>query len=564
MTAKQRILAGEMHCARVPRAYWRARLDMAYAMGLSAISTYVFWNKHEPVAGSFDFDGENDVAAYVREAAAAGLDVVLRPGPYVCAEWDFGGLPAWLLDGREIALRTAAPSFMQPVRRWLRRLGDELAPLRRSRGGPIVAVQLENEYGAFGADAEYLAALRAALDDAGFGGSPYFTIDQPQDLRRGCLDGVAIAATFAAGDPKRDLGALRELRPNARLLCGEYWAGWFDRWGEPHVRRDDGAQVRDLRWMLRAGACFNVYMFHGGTNFGFLNGANASDDAPYQPVVTSYDYQAALDEAGRPTPKFYAFRREIAAAAGGLPRPLPPIPPTAAVEPFELTECAPLTQALSEPIACERPLPMERFGASFGYVLYRTALPRRSGILDVGEVRDYATVMLDGRVAGRLDRRLGERRLRLDGDGGPTVLDVLVENCGRINYGSKFCSESKGLLGRVTLDGQEIANWQVFRVNTADVAALRFRKGCAGAPAFYRGRFVMDEPADTFLDMRSLGKGVLFVNGHNAGRYWHLGPQRSLYVPGVWLKHENEIVVFDVMAMKAMFIQGTREPIIES
>jgi beta-galactosidase len=561
----RQIVSGEMHYARIPRAYWRARLEMAYAMGLNAISTYVFWNRHEPRPGQFDFSGENDVAAYVAQAAAAGLGVILRPGPYVCAEWDFGGLPAWLLDGRAMAIRTTASAYMDPVRAWLKRLGAELAPLQRDNGGPIVAVQLENEYGAFGADRAYLEALRAALDEAGFAPSSYFTIDQPRDLARGGLAGVPMAATFAAGNARQDLAALRELRPGAPLLCGEFWAGWFDHWGEPHARREDEPQIADLAWMLGAGASVNLYMFHGGTNFGFDNGANAFDGTPYQPTTTSYDYQAALDEAGRPTPKYYAFRDVVAQATGIAPRPIPPSPATIEVPSFALDESAALEDLLVNPIACARPRSMERWGQSFGYALYRTTIPKAGiGVLDIGEPRDYATIRLDGTVVGRIDRRLAQRSLTIEVERPGAQLDVLVENCGRINYGPKMQDERKGIGEAVFFDGVELRDWTIFPLPLDCFAGLQFRAEARPGPAFYRGRFQLDALGDTFFDVSRLGKGSLFVNGHNAGRFWNVGPQQSLFVPGVWLRRTNEVLVFDVIGAEPTFILGRREPIIEA
>lgn len=554
-----------MHYPRIPRAYWRARLDMAYAMGLDAISTYAFWNLHEPRPGEFDFEGERDVAAYVREAAAAGLRVVVRPGPYVCAEWDFGGLPAWLLDGRRIAIRTTDPAYMVPVRAWLRRLGGELEPLLERNGGPIVAVQLENEYGAYGSDAIYLEALRDALDDAGFAGTQYFTIDQPRDLARGSLPGIPMAATFAAGQALRDLAALRELRPGAPLLCGEFWAGWFDHWGEPHQLRDDAVQVTDFEAMLGEGASVNFYMFHGGTNFGFTNGANATDDGIYQPTTTSYDYLAALDEAGRPRQKYAAFRDAAARATGVAPRPVPRAPVTVDVPRFALDACAPLDDLLALPYRRTRPCSMEAIGQSFGFTLYRTTLASAgSGVLDAGDVRDYATIRVDGKTVARLDRRFAERNATVAAARDGATLDILVENCGRINYGPRVRDERKGLLGSVLFDGVELLDWEIYPLALDCLTGLTFGPVIHGAPAFHRGYFEMAIPSDTFFDMRGWGKGVLFVNGRNAGRFWSAGPERSLYIPGAWLRAINEVVVFDTIGPSSAFINGTREPIIES
>ncbi len=534
---------------------------MAYALGLDAVSTYVFWNLHEPSPGAYEFSGENDVAEFVRTAQRIGLSVVLRPGPYVCAEWDLGGLPAWLLAGEPIALRTQDDGYMRPVRRWLKRLGEELAPLQRSRGGPIIAVQLENEYGAFGESKTYLEALCGALDDAGFAASPFYTIDQPGDLERGSLPGVPIAATFAPGDPERDLAMLRALRPGGPLICGEYWAGWFDHWAEPHHRTDGARQVQDLEWMLRHDCSVNLYMFHGGTSFGFWNGANANDASPYQPDTTSYDYDAALDEAGRPTEKYRAFRNVIARERGVEPRSVPEPPRTIEIAAFELTAFAPLDGLLINPKACDVPVPMECLGQSLGYILYRTTLADAgAGILEFDWMRDYAVVSLDGEVAAHLDRRFGETAITLAVPRPGMRLDILVENGGRINYGPKLLDERKGI-GGVRWSGRDLRGWQAFTLPFDDLQTLRFDLPSARAPGFSRGMFAVDEPADTFIDVGSLGKGALWINGRNAGRFWNVGPQRSLYVPGTWLRPgANEAVAFDLFD-SARTLRGSCDPI---
>lgn len=549
MIPGRRVISGEMHYPRIPREYWRDRLRMARAMGLDTTSTYVFWNCHERSPGRFDFAGGNDVAAYVRIAREEGLAVILRPGPYVCAEWDFGGLPAWLLRER-VPIRTRDEAYMQPVRAWLRRLGEELAPLQQTYGGPIVAVQLENEYGAFGNEREYLRALKGALVDAGFGASPFFTIDQPKDLAAGCLDELPIAATFAPGDPAKEFEHVRALRSQAPLSCGEYWAGWFDHWGEPHHRLDAAQQARDLQWMLREGCSVNVYMFHGGTNFGFWNGANSSESHPYQPDTTSYDYDAALDEAGRPTEKYFLFREVIARETGVAPPPVPPAPQTIAVAEFALSDsCMLLDAQLGQPVESDLPQTMEALGQSFGYVLYRTMLSGPvDGELEIDAVRDYAVVALDGAFAATLDRRLGESRVRIRSSSARVRLDILVENGGRINYGPDLPFERKGITRAVRLDGCELRGWHIYPLPFDDVCGLAFRPGEAAAPALYRGRMHVEGPSDTFIDVSALGKGALWINGRNAGRFWNIGPQSALYVPGVWLHPgENDVVALDLL-----------------
>ena len=560
-----RILSGEMHYPRIPRPYWRARLRMARALGVNAISTYVFWNRHEPQPGTFDFAGENDVAAYVRAAQEEGLDVILRPGPYVCAEWDFGGLPAWLLRDEAMRVRTTDEAFLAPVRRWLRRLGEELAALQRISGGPIIAVQLENEYGAYGSDSNYLRAIRAALCDAGFSASPLFTIDQPGDLAAGSLTGVPIATTFAPGDPAGALAGIRKLRPDAPLLCGEYWAGWFDHWGEPHALSDDAQQAADLEWMLQQGASVNIYMLHGGTNFGFWNGANATPDAPYQPTTTSYDYRAAIDEAGRPTPKYFAFRAAIERVTNRTAPLVPPAPQTIAVAAFELNESAPLENALPPAVCCERPLSMEHLGQSFGYVLYRTIVKGPfEGTLTIEDVRDYAVVSIDGRIVARLDRRLAQSSAPVRG-GGDATLDILVENSGRMNYGAGLAFERKGITRAVRLNDRELLDWRIYPLALETIEAVQFTAGSTAAPAFYRGRFHLDVAADTFLDVRDLRKGAVWVNGRNAGRVWDIGPARTLYVPGTWLHPgSNAVVAFDLFERDSPpSLRGLSEPVFQ-
>ena len=543
------IVCGELHYPRIPREYWRARLKMARAMGLNAVSTYVFWNFHERQPGTYDFSGEADVAQFAAIAQEEGLDVILRPGPYVCAEWDLGGLPAWLLrDGGGEHLRTTDGAYMMPVRRWLLRLGQELAPLQAVHGGPIVAVQLENEYGAFGSDARYLGALREAYEAAGFDLSPLFTIDQPGDLVAGSLPDLPIAVTFAPGDPAHVFERVRSVRPDAPLLVGEYWAGWFDHWGEKRERLDAGQQAIDLQWMLERGASVNVYMFHGGTNFGFWNGANSSETVPYQPTTTSYDYEAALDEAGRPTPKYFAFREAIARAAGRDAPEVPPAPLTIDVPAFSLDSCAAFMDAAAPPVESDSPLPMEAIGQQSGFLLYRTIVEGPfDALLQVDEVRDYAVVMLDDAVAGRLDRRSMTSSVRVASRHAYAKLEILVENCGRINYGPGLRFEQKGITRRVTLGARELLDWQLFALPFDDLGALRFQEGTSSKPAFYRGSFFIERPEGTFLDVRDLGKGALWVNGRNAGRFWNIGPQRALYVPGSWLHPgENEAVAFDL------------------
>ncbi len=396
-----------------------------------------------------------------------------------------------------------------------------------------------------------MRVLRDALAAAGFDDSPLFTIDQPDDLAAGALDGVPIAVTFAPGNPGDQFRRVRELRPHDPLFCGEYWAGWFDHWDEPHHRLDDEQQARDLQWMLREGCAVNVYMFHGGTNFGFSNGANSVPDHPYQPTTTSYDYDAALDEAGRPTAKYFRFREVIASETGVAPPPVPAVQDMMEIPEFALPEsCSLLDAPLDEGVYGESPQPMETLGQAFGYILYRTEIAGPvSGELEIDAVRDYAVVALDGEIVARLDRRLGESRASITCSRSRAKLDILVENCGRINYGPGLPFERKGITNAVRLNERELHGWRMISLPFDDPAGFIFDRAGARAPALHRGVMRVQKPGDTFLDVSSLGKGVLWVNGRNAGRFWNIGPQRALYVPGVWLHAgDNDIVAFDVFA----------------
>ncbi len=364
------IISGEMHYTRIPRAYWRDRLRKARAMGLNTITTYVFWNLHEPRAGAYDFSGQLDVAEFIREAQQEGLHVILRPGPYVCSEWDLGGLPAWLLADPKMELRNNQENFLRPAADWLKRLGQELAPLQITRGGPIIAVQVENEYGSFGADAAYMSRIRDSIAEAGFDGAILYTADGPSELPRGTLPGLPAVVNFGPGEAEPAFAALRAFRPGGPLMSGEYWDGWFDHWGEAHNVTDAKKQAQELDWMLSRGYSVSLYMFEGGTSFGFMAGANY--DKAYQPDTTSYDYDAPLDEAGRPTPKYFAFRDVIGRHLHGANLPtVPRAIPVIEIPAFKLTEAASLWKSLGQPIRSERPKTMEAVGQAYGYILYR-------------------------------------------------------------------------------------------------------------------------------------------------------------------------------------------------
>lgn len=561
---------GEMHYPRVPHEYWRQRLRMARAMGLNAIQTYVFWNLHEPEPGRFDFSGNLDIAAFARMAQEEGLHLIVRPGPYICTELDFGGYPAWLLRTPGLRVRSLDPRYMQAAGRYLERVGDELAPLQATRGGPIIMVQVENEYGSFGNDHDYMAAVNQQVLDAGFD-VPLFTSDGPglRLLEGGTLPGVTSVINFAGGvkDAQDSFAQFARFRSGVPRMVGEYWAGWFDHWGEQHHTTDAKQEAETVGWFLDQGISFSLYMFHGGTSWGYLAGANYNSAVPYQPDTTSYDYDAPLDESGRPTPKFFALRAAIASRlpTGETLPEVPQVAPTIAIPRFELKQSVSLLDALprlAKPVESRFTRGMEDLGQNFGFVLYRKQLERAGSRLKTPEVRDYAVVLADGTPVGTLDRRLGERQLDVGLKAGAT-LDLLVENMGRIGFNQKLVDERKGLLGPVSLGDDELTGWQNYSLPLDDLSALKFKSGAkARGPAFWRGTFKLKAAGDTFIDTRGWGKGHVWINGHHLGRYWHIGPQQTLFVPGVWLREgRNEVVVLDVESGGVRSLQGLAKPV---
>ena len=562
------VISGEMHYPRIPRAYWRDRLRMAKAMGLNAITTYVFWNVHETQAGVYDFAGNQDVAEFVREAQQEGLYVILRPGPYVCAEWDFGGYPAWLLKDHAMKVRSDDPAFLALVRGWFNRLGKELAPLQIENGGPIILTQVENEYGSYGNDHEYMEQIRQALLRAGFTKSQLYTADGPEQVPNGSLPELPVGINFGGektGDAQHAFAVLKKVRPDGPFFNSEYWAGWFDHWGSSHAHTNADAQAANLKWMLEQGYSVSVYMFHGGTSFGWMNGANSDGKGSYEPDVTSYDYDSALDESGRPTAKYFAFRDLIAKSTGRTPPPVPAVPPAVSTPAVEMAEGASLWDNLPDPIRSQNILSMEDVDQAYGYILYRTTLHATArGELTLDALHSYAVIYLNGKQVGTLDRRLKQHRLMLEVKRTPARLDILVENTGRINFGPAIPGERAGITKDVTLAGQELQGWEIYRLPMNAPQLLKYsRENCAG-PCFYRGQLQVSQVGDTFLDTGAFTKGQLWLNGKPLGRIWNIGPQRTLYAPGPWLvKGNNDVVVFDLEGKAGRTLRGVDAPMLD-
>ena len=561
------IIAGDMHYARVPRAYWRDRMRKMKAMGLNTLTTYVFWNLHEPQPGRFDFTGNLDIGSYVRTAQEEGLWVIVRPGPYVCSEWEFGGFPSWLLKEPDMKVRSADPRFVERAAGYMKEVGRRLAPLQVTRGGPVIMVQVENEYGSFGNDKVYLDAVRRMIVGAGFDVTLFTSDGDAGKLAEGTLPDVLAVINFGARDsPEKKFAVFDKFRQNVPRMCGEFWVGWFDSWGDRHQTVPAERAAEGLDWMLARGISVSIYMFHGGSSFGFMNGANRNNEG-YKPIINGYDYDSPLDEAGRPTAKFHALRDVIkkylpaGTALPELPAPLPMVE----VPRFELRESASLFAATGRAARSGRPLPMEALGQSYGFILYRKRLDRgMKGALEIQEVRDYALVYQGGRRLGVLDRRLKQSALDVELNAS-APLDILVENMGRVNFGPHMVTDRKGITERVTLGGEELTGWEIHPLPLSALGGLKFDAAPKAGPAFYRGAFRLASVGDTYLDMRGWGKGSVCVNGHNLGRYWRIGPQQSLFVPSVWLKRgRNEVVVLDLEEGRSRSVQGIRELIYET
>lgn len=565
-----RIVSGALHYFRVHPDLWADRLRKARLMGLNTVETYVPWNLHQPTPDTFVLDDLLDLPRFLRLAQEEGLHVLLRPGPYICAEWDGGGLPGWLHGRPEVRLRSSDPEFTGPVDRYLDLLLPPLLPYMAASGGPVIAVQVENEYGAYGDDTAYLAHLRDGLRRRGVE-ELLFTCDQadPEHLRRGGLPGTLATGTFGSRVEQclTRLRAHQETQPGqGPLMCTEFWVGWFDHWGEPHHVRPAADAADDLDALLAAGASVNIYMFHGGTNFGLTGGAN--HDHAYSPAVTSYDYDAPLTESGDPGPKYHAFREVIARHATvpdePAPAPAPKLPPTTVT----LDRTAPLLANAPKPAAPAHvtdPATMEQLGLYSGFVLYRTTLPvAGAGVLHLtGGVGDRAQVFVDGAPAGVLERERHEESLPLQVPRAGAALDVLVENMGRANYGPHL-GDPKGILGPVSFRGEPLRGWACHPLALDDLGPLAFAAGGAGdaaGPAFHHGTFEVAEPADAFLALPGWTKGLAWVNGFPLGRYWNRGPQRTLYVPGPALRPGgNELVLLELQATVSARAELTGAP----
>ncbi len=551
---------------------------MSKALGMNTICLYTFWNAHEPKEDQFDFTGQNDLREFIKLCQKNDMKVILRPGPYVCAEWEMGGLPWWLLKKKDIKLRENDPYFLERVNKFQKAVADQVSDLTIADGGPIIMVQVENEYGSYGIDKPYVSNIRDMLRKNFGPDVTLFQCDWSSNFENNGLDDLIWTMNFGTGaNIDEQFKRLKELRPNSPLMCSEFWSGWFDKWGANHETRPATDMIAGIDEMLSKGISFSLYMTHGGTNWGHWAGANSPGFAP---DVTSYDYDAPINEQGSPTPKYWELRKALEKYTDGKQSPVPAPIKTREIAKFNFTEVAPLFSNLPDPKSDLILKTMEEYDQGFGSILYQTSLPElvNGGILTVKDAHDYAQVFIDGKFIGKLDRRNGEKQIPIPACKNGAKLDILVEAMGRINFG-RAIKDFKGITDKVSITEDrngymftcELNNWKVYNIedeyNTyanytyvpiSSVSADESGRMPRGA---YKAKFSIDKPADTFLNFESWGKGLVYVNGHALGRIWEIGPQQTLYVPGCWLKKgENEIIVFDIIGPKETVSFGTKNP----
>lgn len=572
-----KILSGAIHYFRVQPEDWYHSLYNLKALGFNTVETYVPWNMHEPRKGQFDFEGILDLEQFLQTAQDLGLYAIVRPSPFICAEWEFGGMPAWLLN-EDMRIRSSDPAYLQAVAAYYDQLLPRLVPRQLERGGNILMMQVENEYGSYGEDKAYLRAVRNLMLERDVT-CPLFTSDGPwrATLKAGTLieDDLFVTGNFGS-KAAFNFGQMQEFFAEHGktwpLMCMEFWDGWFNRWKEPVIKRDPEELAEAVRQALELGSV-NLYMFHGGTNFGFMNGCSARGVLDL-PQVTSYDYDALLNEQGNPTAKYYAVQKMLAAHYPQYPQMEPLIKDSLALADISLTEKVSLFSVLdelSQPVFSTYPLKMEELEQNYGYLLYRTqaswdAEEERIRIIDG---RDRLQLFVDGQLeATQYQTEIGEDIFVPAQQGSSHRIDILMENMGRVNYGHKFLAETqqKGIRTGVCKDLHFLLDWTQYPLSLDHLDSLDFSRGWqAGQPAFYAFDFKLEALHDTYLDLSDFGKGIVFVNGVHIGRFWQVGPTLSLYIPHSLLQQgDNRIVVFETEGRYSEHINLVHQPIFKT
>lgn len=568
------ILSGEMHYTRIPHQYWRHRLQMMKGMGLNTVATYVFWNAHETEPGKWDFTGDKNLAEYIKIAGEENMMVILRPGPYVCAEWEFGGYPWWLQNVKGLEIRKDNAEFLKYTKLYIERLYKEVGHLQCTKGGPIVMVQCENEFGSYVAQRKdislaehrsYNAKIKQQLADAGFN-VPLFTSDGSWLFEGGSTPG-ALPTANGEGDIANLKKVVNQYHDGkGPYMVAEFYPGWLSHWAEPFPQISASEVARQTETYLKNDVSFNFYMVHGGTNFGFTSGANYDKKRDIQPDMTSYDYDAPISEAGWVTPKYDSIRNVIKKYVKYKVPAAPAANPIIEIPSIKLNKVADVLAYAEKlkPVSSDSPLTFEQLNQGDGYVLYSRHFNQPiAGTLEIPGLRDYAVVYIDGEKVGVLNRNTKTYTMEIDIPFNAT-LQILVENMGRINYGSEIIHNNKGIISPVKIAEKEIkGGWDMYKLPMNEMPdlskianAVDNKPSEAGklknCPVLYSGTFTLDKVGDTFIDMENWEKGIIFINGINIGRYWQVGPQQTLYIPGVWLKKgENKIVIFEQLNSKA-------------
>ncbi|MBS1729167.1 MAG: beta-galactosidase [Bacteroidetes bacterium] len=558
------IISGEMHPARIPYAYWRQRIQMAKAMGCNTIAIYVFWNYQETAPGVWDFkNGNHNIAEFIKICQEEKMWVLFRPGPYVCGEWDFGGLPFWLLKTPDIKIRCMDPRYMHEVEIYVQHISKEIKPFLVTNGGPILMVQVENEYGSYGNDKTYLQTLKKLWTDNGIN-VPFYTADGATAfmLDAGTVEGAAIG--LDSGSDEDDFAEAKKANPNVPSFSSETYPGWLTHWGEQWARPDTNDLKKEVTFLLKNKKSFNFYVIHGGTNFGFWAGANGGGKT-YQADITSYDYDAPINEQGNPTAKYWMIRNLIQEYNGTHLPDIPAAIPTIEIPAITLQPFTSIWNELPKPVLLPQPKPIEYFNQQSGLILYKTTLiGNKSGKLRISEPHDLAFVFLNDQFIDTIYRDGGRWEINIPkSDVKNPVLEILVEAMGRINFGSDM-TDRKGITDRVTLNGMTLMNWETYSLPLDEpfIKSLKSANKLADRNGtFFKADFELDHVGDTYLDMQHFQKGVVWVNGHNLGRYWNIGPQQRLYCPAPWLKKgKNEVIVLDLFTSAPAEISGKKEP----
>ncbi|MDA3973860.1 beta-galactosidase [Enterococcus thailandicus] len=570
-----KLISGAVHYFRIAPTHWRQTLQNLQAMGCNCVETYIPWNLHEPQKGTFDFTGIANVTKFLDIAEELGLYIIVRPSPYICAEWDFGGLPAWLLADPSMRIRSQHSGYLQAVKEYYHVLLPKLAPYQVTRGGHLLLVQVENEYGSYGEDKMYLKFLAEELRR--YFDVPLVTSDGGWEevLEAGTLpqEGILATANFGS-DANENFKWLQNYQEKNGLkepyMCMEFWDGWFNSWGKPIIRRDPQETAEEVRQVLKKGS-INFYMFQGGTNFGFYNGCSDAG-ATNEPQITSYDYDAPLTEWGMPTEKYFAIQKVIQEEVPTAKISTPVYPETIYLGSYAVKESVSLFSVLeeiSEPIVNDYTLPMEKIGQNFGYTLYRSQLLNKRHIAKMKVVDGLDRVqffMNQQLITTQYQAELGQE-FACELTKEQNELSLLVENMGRNNYGPKLVADSqrKGIRSGVMEDIHYISDWEHYplELQPEQLEKIDFTKATiAKTPSFYKIELLLEEVGNTFLDCSSFGKGVVFVNGENIGRYWQEGPTQSLFIPDFfWKKGINEVIIFETEGVPIYEIHFSEAPI---